>query len=108
MAESLFNLAGRSALVTGAARGLGAAMAEALGQAGARLFLNDIDEAALSARCKALTADGVQAEGVVFDVCDAAGVARAMTEIKSRMRPSRYSRQQRRDRDLQGPGGYGA
>src|SRR5882724_1693222 len=84
MAESLFNLAGRSALVTGAARGLGAAMAEALGQAGARLFLNDIDEVALTVRCKAFSAGGIHAEGVVFDVCDAVAVARAMTQIKSR------------------------
>src|SRR6185437_13892231 len=84
MAESLFNLAGRSALVTGAARGLGAARAEALGKAGARLFLNDIDEAALTLRCGSLTASGLLAEGVVFDVCDAAAVASAMTQIKSR------------------------
>jgi len=84
--ESLFNLTGHSALVTGAARGLGAAMAEALGQAGARLFLNDIDEAALTARCKALTAAGIQAEGIVFDVCDAAAAAKAMTQINSRCR----------------------
>lgn len=83
MTESLFNLTGRSALVTGAARGLGAAMAEALGQAGARLFLNDIDEAALTARCKALRAGGVQADGIVFDVCDGAAAAKAMTQINS-------------------------
>ena len=84
MAELLFDLAGRSALITGAARGLGAAMAEALGRAGARLFLNDIDEAALAARCAGLTADGLRAEGIVFDVCDAAGVAGAMRQIEAR------------------------
>jgi gluconate 5-dehydrogenase len=82
--QLLFSLADRTALITGAARGLGAAMAAALGQAGARLFLNDIDEAALSARCAALAGEGLQAEGLVFDVCDPAGVAAAMGRIQER------------------------
>ena len=84
MPESLFNLAGRTAMITGAARGLGAAMATALGRAGARLFLNDIDEATLSARCATLLEQGMQAEGIGFDVCDAAGVAEAMRWIEQR------------------------
>jgi gluconate 5-dehydrogenase len=82
MSEALFNLTGRAALITGAARGLGAAMAAALGHAGARLFLNDIDELALCAQCARLVDEGLQAEGLAFDVCDAAGVAAAMRQIE--------------------------
>jgi gluconate 5-dehydrogenase len=86
MSAPLFNLAGRTALITGAARGLGAAMAKALGRAGARLFLNDIDEAALSARCASLAGEGIRADGVPFDVCDAAGVAAGMGRIEAQSR----------------------
>ena len=56
MHQPLFSLAGRTALITGAARGLGAAMAEALGRAGAHVYLNDIQEASLSARCASMKA----------------------------------------------------
>lgn len=57
-------LAGKTALVTGAARGLGAAMARMLARHGARVFLTDIDEAEVRR-----TADGIAAEhgaGIAF------------------------------------------
>ena len=41
---SVYDLAGRKALVTGGARGLGAGMAEALARAGAAVALGDIQE----------------------------------------------------------------
>ncbi|HZB90295.1 MAG TPA: SDR family NAD(P)-dependent oxidoreductase, partial [Stellaceae bacterium] len=47
MAPPLFSLEGRLALVTGAARGLGLAMARSLAQAGADVLLNGRDEARL-------------------------------------------------------------
>ncbi len=40
MSRQLFDLTGRTALVTGSTRGLGRAMAEGLGQAGAKLLVN--------------------------------------------------------------------
>jgi len=46
----LFSLRDRVALVTGASRGLGWAMAQALADAGARVVLNGRDEATLQAR----------------------------------------------------------
>ncbi len=55
------NLAGRIIVVTGAARGLGAAFAGACGAAGASVILVDIDEALGGDRCAELVADGVDA-----------------------------------------------
>ena len=51
-------LAGRSAIVTGAGRGIGAAVARLFGQHGACVLVNDLDEAAAQATANAVTAAG--------------------------------------------------
>ena len=51
-------LAGRSAIVTGAGRGIGAAVSRLLGQNGASVLVNDLDEAAAHASAAAVTAAG--------------------------------------------------
>jgi gluconate 5-dehydrogenase len=72
----MFDLSGKVALVTGASRGLGWAMAQSLASAGAHVILNARDEAALKNRAKELTAKGLKAEFAAFDVTDhAAGGA---------------------------------
>ncbi|HEY0834698.1 MAG TPA: SDR family oxidoreductase [Azospirillum sp.] len=82
--ERLFSLAGRTALVTGAARGLGLAMARALAEAGAHVVLNDIDAEALEASCAALRAGGLEVSAAPFDVTDAAAVRDAVEGIAAR------------------------
>ena len=54
--SSLFSLKGRVALVTGASRGLGFAMARALADAGALVVLNGRDATTLAARCAEIEA----------------------------------------------------
>ena len=54
-----FSLAGRTALITGASRGLGFAMAKALGEAGAAIWLNARDPAALADKCGELRRAGI-------------------------------------------------
>ncbi|RYE88307.1 MAG: SDR family NAD(P)-dependent oxidoreductase [Hyphomicrobiales bacterium] len=66
----LFDLSGRVALVTGAGQGLGFAMADALGGAGALVLVNDRDEARAAAAVEQLGAAGRRARAVAFDVAD--------------------------------------
>ena len=67
-------LAGRTAVVTGASRGIGRAVAAVLGAEGASVLLVARGEADLEAAVAALQADGVDAFGVILDV-SAAGAA---------------------------------
>lgn len=56
----LFDLAGRTALITGSSQGIGLALARGLGQAGAGIVLNGRDEARLAAAATALWAEGLK------------------------------------------------
>ena len=68
--ERLFDVRGTRALVTGAAGGLGFAMAEVLADCGARVTLADVDADRLEASTQALRARGGAARSFVVDVSD--------------------------------------
>lgn len=68
-------LADKVAVVTGAASGIGLAMAEAFAREGMRVVLADVDEAALATAERALTGRGARARAVRTDVSDPASVA---------------------------------
>jgi 3-oxoacyl-[acyl-carrier protein] reductase len=70
---SSWSLDGRRAVVTGAASGIGAAIAQAYAAAGARLVLADLNEARLGAQADACRALGVPVQTVVADVSEEAG-----------------------------------
>jgi gluconate 5-dehydrogenase len=72
----MFSLKGRVALVTGASRGLGFAMAKALKDNGATVLLNARGGEALSK-----AAASINAEAMPFDVTDAAAARAALDEI---------------------------
>jgi len=61
-------LAGKTVFVTGAASGIGLGIATAFAQAGAKVMLCDIEEAALSAALKQLRLTNVDVDGVKADV----------------------------------------
>lgn len=78
------DLQGRSAIVTGAASGIGAAAAKALGAAGAAVLLGDIDVARAKAVAEEIVAAGGQAAATHLDVADGAGHADFVAEAVSR------------------------
>lgn len=78
---SLFDLTGRTALVTGGSRGLGRAMAEGLAQAGAALVINGSDPARLAAATADMRAAGHHVRDACFDVTDEAAVVAAFEAL---------------------------
>jgi gluconate 5-dehydrogenase len=74
MGLAIFDLTGRTALVTGASKGIGLTIARGLGRAGARVVLNARGAAALEAARASLAAEGIDARTAVFDVTDADAV----------------------------------
>jgi gluconate 5-dehydrogenase len=78
----LFDLSGRTALITGSSRGIGLALAEALGSAGAHIVLNGRDLGALSSAAARLTEQGIGSSTAPFDVTDEAGATAAIAAVE--------------------------
>jgi gluconate 5-dehydrogenase len=81
----LFDLTGQTALVTGGSRGLGLQIAEALGEAGARVLLTSRKAADLEQAVAHLADRGVRATWVAADASDPAEVERVVLEARQRL-----------------------
>ena len=84
MTSSLFDLSGRTALVTGSSRGLGRAMAAGLAEAGAAIVLNGIDPNRLTQSAQEMRAAGHTVHEAQFDATDEAAVKTAFAEFDAR------------------------
>ena len=85
--SSPFDLSGRRALITGSSRGLGLAMARALGAAGASVVLNGRDAEALGAAATDLADSGVAVRALAFDVTSEDSVAEAVDHCEREIGP---------------------
>lgn len=80
--STLFDVSGRLALITGSSRGLGKALATALGTAGARVILHGRDREALAVTEAELHEAGTDVKGsVVFDVTNAREVEEQVSSL---------------------------
>lgn len=83
----MFDLTGRTALVTGSSQGLGLALARGLAQAGAAVVLNGRDEAKLARAAAELGGEGARVTTAAFDVTDGAACQRAVERVEQEFSP---------------------
>ena len=82
MIQQLFDLTGKVALITGGTHGIGMAIGKVLGQAGAKICVNDLSEEKLQ-NCKTEFATaGIDVFTVVFDVTSESDVDRGISIIE--------------------------
>ncbi|HVX99630.1 MAG TPA: glucose 1-dehydrogenase [Pseudorhodoplanes sp.] len=82
--SKMFSLDGRVALVTGASRGLGFAMAEGLAENGATVVLNGRDAKTLGECVKTLTGKGYKADFLAFDVTDEKAARKGCDDVMAK------------------------
>lgn len=80
-ADALFDVRGRITVVTGAASGLGLAMAEVMAENGAVVTMLDLDEVGLDAAVTRLAGAGHAVKGIVMDVGDTVRLRAAIGAI---------------------------
>jgi len=83
--QQLFDLQGKTALVTGGSRGLGLQMAQALGEAGARIMLSSRKAADLEEAVATLQDQGIDARWVAADCAKEADIQRLVGDTLERM-----------------------
>jgi len=80
----MFDLAGRTALITGSSRGIGFALAQGLAEVGAKVIINSRQADVVNAAVAKLQGLGLQAEGAAFDVADEDAVEAAFADFDQR------------------------
>jgi gluconate 5-dehydrogenase len=83
--QQLFDLSGKTALVTGGSRGLGLQMAQALGEAGAKIVLSSRKEADLAEATAVLQAGGIDARWIAADCAREEDILRLVDETLQRV-----------------------
>ncbi len=84
---ALFNLKGKTALITGSGSGLGLALAEGLAGAGAKIILNGRNESKLTHAENFLKKQGFEVDKLVFDVTDSSAVKKSILNYENNIGP---------------------
>ncbi len=82
MIQELFDLKNKVVLVTGGTHGIGMAVGTALGKAGAKICVNDLDESKLESAKAEYASNGIDAYTVKFNVTDEADVDAGISKIE--------------------------
>jgi gluconate 5-dehydrogenase len=83
----LFDLTGRTALITGSGQGLGFAIARGLARAGAAIVLNGRDEKKLLAAAETVRAEEARVTTAAFDVTDGGASTKAVSKLEAEFGP---------------------
>ena len=86
LGTGLFDLSGRTALITGSSQGIGNALARGLADAGCAILLNGRNQDKLEAAAATLRADGAVVETLAFDATDHRAVLAAIDGYEERGR----------------------
>jgi gluconate 5-dehydrogenase len=87
MSTQLFDLTGRTALVTGGTHGLGMAIATGLAEAGAQIIVNDIFPEKLEVAKKEYAENGIHIQAYLLDVTDEEAVERTIPVMEREVGP---------------------
>lgn len=85
--SALFDLSGKTALITGSGSGIGLGLARGLGAAGATIILNGRNEEKLTKAMGILSEAGISVKKSIFDVSQPVHVETAVAEIESTIGP---------------------
>jgi gluconate 5-dehydrogenase len=83
--QKLFDLTGKTALITGGSRGLGLQIAESLGEAGAKIVLTSRKAADLEEAAAELQSKGIDTRWIAADAADPVQAVRVVDEAMQRL-----------------------
>ena len=87
MSLELFDLNGKIALITGSSRGLGFTIAQGLGEAGATIVANGVNEQRLNEAVETLSKKRIKAYGYAFDVTNSEQIKQKVQAIEKQLGP---------------------